>query len=135
MVDEPVSMNITFILVFVSMTLLVIMSIWNIQQAPSDSIFINYEQFLKESITNYFIPVNETYSKKNGVSFEVSNNDINWIEIYIPEKLRMPYSKHHVYRHMDILRNREEHENCENSSQKQASSKLIHIVENVEMAC
>ena len=62
--------------------------------------------------------------KKNGVRLEVSNNDINWIEIYIPEKLRMPYSKHHVYRHMDIIKNREEHENCESSAPK-AVSKLI----------
>ena len=133
-VDEPLSMGITFTLVAISMVLLIIMSVWNIQQAPNSSIFINYEEFLKKSITAYFADVNEKLTKKNGVHLEVSNNDINWIEIYIPEKLRMPYSKHHVYRHMDILKNREEHENCDNSSQKPAA-KLIQIVDNVELAC
>ena len=63
------------------------MSIYNFVQAPENNIFINYEEFLRQSLNKYFVDLNELHAKKHGIKFEVSNNDINWIEIHIPPKL------------------------------------------------
>lgn len=92
-----------FIIVGLSVAMTIMVSIYNFWQEPSGNIYINYEEFLRKSIRTYFETLNAKYVAKNGVRFDVSNNDLNWLEIYIPEKLQMPFSKGQIARHIDIL--------------------------------
>lgn len=90
--EEPDDVIITYILVSISLFLVIITSIYNYFQTPNSNIFINYEEFMHQSLQKYFGELNAI--NKNGLRFTVSNNDINWIEIIIPKNLQMPFSEY-----------------------------------------
>lgn len=40
------------------------------------------------------------YDKRDKIRISVADNDTMWIEIYIPQKLRMPYSEKEISKHL-----------------------------------
>ena len=124
--DKPDDPLISVVLVGISILLVMSISIYNFFQSPNSNIFINYEDFMHQSIQKYFGQLNATI--KNGLRFNVSANDINWIEITIPKSLQMPFSESVVKSHLDIIT----HRNVEKEIAEIA--KLVAIVDTVEEA-
>jgi len=75
----------TIITFSVSIFLVFIMSIINFLQSPPTNIFLNYEKFLRMQLNSYFEEINAKYKSINGIEFKVSQNDVVWIEIYVPK--------------------------------------------------
>lgn len=124
--DEPDDVLVTYILVSISLALVLVTSIYNFFQTPNSNIFINYEEFMHQSLQKYFGELNST--NKNGLRFTVSSNDINWIEVSIPKNLQMPFSEYQVKRHLDILHKKALEEGLEDTH------KLVAVVETQEEA-
>ena len=82
----------TYYLLVITTIFILILSIYNFLQKPPNSIFLNYDNLLRECHKKHFNELNNLYRTKNGLRFDVANNTINWLEIYIPKHLRMPYS-------------------------------------------
>jgi hypothetical protein len=61
------------------------MSMMNYLQSPPANIFLKYEKFLRIKLTEIFDELNLKYKKLNGIEFKVSENDVVWIEIFIPK--------------------------------------------------
>jgi len=79
------SQTATIITFSVSILLVFVMSVINFIQSPPANIFLNYEKFLRMQLTSDFEILNLKYKAINGIEFRVSENDVVWIEIYIPK--------------------------------------------------
>ena len=40
---------------------------------------------------------------KNSIDFKVAENDVLWLEIFIPKSQQMPYSEFQIKRHIELL--------------------------------
>lgn len=123
--DEQDSVWISVGLVSLCIGLIMIISIFNFFQTPNSNIFINYEEFMHQSVQKYFGELNAT--NKVGLRFTVSNNDINWIEISVPKNLQMPFSELQIKKHLELLKQKP-------TDGKQNSPKLVAVVETAEEA-
>ena len=45
-----------------------------------------------------------------GLRFEISNNELLWIEIYIPRHLQMPFSEDELQKHLQYMAERQHDE-------------------------
>jgi hypothetical protein len=77
--------------------LIVIGNIVNHNSEPPSSLFINYEMNIFKNMQVLIENINVRFGPK-GVKFVISNNDVMWIEIFIPNKLQMPFSPYQINR-------------------------------------
>lgn len=124
--DQPDSIWISIGLISVCIVLIMAISFFNFFQTPNSNIFINYEDFMHQSIQKYFGELNAT--NKNHLKFTVSPNDINWIEITVPKNLQMPFSENEIKKHFDFIKKK----NKDKMSKEEP--KLVAVVETAEEA-
>lgn len=110
-----------FIAIKVQVSVLLIsiflMSIQNFFRKPPDEIFSNYETNYKAALRTYLQEWNtrinnakvpnrqkgKRANKKDRVKISIADNECMWLEIYIPEHLRMPFDEDMIARHLKHL--------------------------------
>ena len=76
-----------------SICMVLLMNLLNFVYTPPSKAFINYENLLRRESQNYINQLNKKYaSQEKNLRFEIAKNDVMWIECYIPEAQRLPFS-------------------------------------------
>ena len=98
------------IVLSVTMLIVFILSIINFYRKPPTSIFSNFEENLRIALSKYVSTLNLVYSKNGmnlkgggGLRFEISSNELLWIEIYVPRHLQMSYSEGEIMKHLQYM--------------------------------
>lgn len=92
-----------------------IMSVLNFLREPPAEIFTNYETNYKAALSDYLhrcgmkidkairlAEVKRT-AKRDKVKIIIADNETMWLEIYVPEQLRMPFNEQEIGKHLKHL--------------------------------
>ena len=77
--------------------LIIIGNIINKYSQPPKGLFTNIETMFRSKADTLLKQINFKFETK-GIRFNISNNDIMWIEIFIPKHLQMPFSPYQIQR-------------------------------------
>lgn len=130
------------IIICVTMLLTFVLSIINFYRKPPTSIFSTFEENLRQALRHYLSTLNVIYMKNGvnlkgggGLRFEISNNDLLWIEIYVPRHLQMPFSEDEIAKHLMYMTERKMVEMKERPDYRAALRKNSSAIANDATNC